>query len=72
MSNDRRADFVAGMRQKETDLNATGLRRVPQNNRKIWDGWDNPSQPSKKKVVEPVLPAVDLAQLAEQGWLDTL
>ena len=59
--------FKAAMSQKETPLNSTGLKREPQNNRKDWSHWDNPSSPSKKKrVVEEVLPVVD------QGWLDTL
>jgi hypothetical protein len=72
MSNDRHADFVAGMRQKEKPLNSTGLKGEPRNNRKDWSGWDNPSQPSKKKVVDQVLPVVDLGQLAEKDWLGQL
>ena len=59
MSNDRYADFRAGMLRKDTDLNRSGLKNEPRNNRKNWSGWDNPSQMSTKKVVDQVLPVVD-------------
>jgi hypothetical protein len=65
MSNDRYSDFRAAMRQKETDLNSTGLKCVPQNNRKDWSHIDNHWYSKKKlqEVAEPQYP---------QGWLDTL
>lgn len=70
MSNDRYADFRAGMTRKDTDLNSSGLKREPRNNFKNWSGWDNPPS-SKKKEVEPELPGVDLEQV-DKGWLESL
>jgi hypothetical protein len=52
MSEDRYADFKSALRQKETALNCTGLKREPQNNRKKWSYTDNHWY-SKKKV-QPV------------------
>jgi hypothetical protein len=66
MSNDRYSDFRAGMARKDSDPKISGLRRTPQNNRKDWSGWDNPSSPSKKKIVEQVLPVARPSQLQDQ------
>jgi hypothetical protein len=72
MSEDRYSDFRAGMRRKATDLNSSGLKVEPRNNRKDWSGWDNPSQLSKKKVVEAVLPVADPTSQQEKDWLESL
>jgi hypothetical protein len=66
MLEDRYSDFRAGMAQKETDPKISGLRRASQNNRKDWSGWDNPSSPSKKKIVEVVLPVAPPSQSHDQ------
>lgn len=53
MSNDRYADFRAGMRRKDADPTMSGLKKEPQNNFKVWDNWDNPSsQPSERQRVD--------------------
>jgi hypothetical protein len=72
MSNDRYKDFREGMAQRYGDPSMSGLRREPQNNRKNWSGWDNPSPSKKKAVVEQVLPQADQDHPQLKGWLDQL
>ena len=72
MSNDRYADFRSGMEQRNGDPCMSGLKKEPRNNFKDWSGWDSPSQSSKKKVVDQVLPVAQPTSQQAKDWLDTL